>query len=251
MQAGNAGVVISAVGWLSWINILLGGFNLLPAAPLDGGRVLRAILWSRSGDRVRSATTAARTGQVFAYLLIGVGVLEFLALGLIGLWFIFLGWFLLTAAREEESAAVMRSSLANVHVCDIMTPSPMTFPSQMTVADLLDNHLHRYRFSTYPLVNSAGQLEGLTTMGRIRHVRPDVRGSTRLIDTACPLSEAIVAVPSEPVPDLLRRMQGSTDGRALVIDDTGHFVGILSPSDISRFIQLSMLRAQGRASPGH
>jgi len=245
---GDAGVLAGALGWLAWINVLLGGFNLIPAAPLDGGRVLRSVLWRRSGDRVHAATAAARTGQVFAYLLITVGVLEFLYVGLIGLWFVFLGWFLLSAARGEENATVMRASLANVHVRDIMSPDPVTFASAMSVADLLDNQLHRYRFSSYPLVGSAGQVEGLTTMNRIRHVPANARPTTRLIDTACPLSEVPTGAPGEAVPDLLQRMQGSHDGRALVIDDTGRLVGIVSPSDIARFVQLSMLRSQGRSS---
>ncbi len=244
---GGAAVLQGALGWLAWINVLLAGFNLLPAAPLDGGRVLRSILWRRGGDRLRAATTAARTGQAFGYLLIVLGVLEFLEVGLIGLWFVFLGWFLLTAARGEENAAVMRSSLADVHVRDIMTPDPTTFAADMTVADLLDNHLHRYRFSSYPLVGPTGRLEGLTTMSRIRHVPFAARPTTRLIDTACPLPDVPAGSPGEPIPDLLGRMQASTDGRALVLDGSGRLIGIVSPSDIARFVQLSMLRSRGRA----
>jgi Zn-dependent protease len=237
-------ILVSALGWLAWINLLLGAFNLIPAAPLDGGRVLRAVLWKHSGDRVRAATTAARTGQAFGYVLVVLGVLEFLEVGLVGLWYVFLGWFLLLAARSEESAAVMRSSLSDVHVRDIMTPDPITFSSEMTVAELLDNHLHRCRFSSYPLIAPSGKLEGLTTMSRIRHVPPARRPTTRLIDTACPISDVPVGAANEPIPDLLQRMQTSPDGRALVIDSTGGLVGIVSPSDIARFVQLSMLQSQ-------
>ncbi len=245
--AGAAGVIGSALGWLAWINLLLGAFNLMPAAPLDGGRVLRAALWRRSGDRVGAATTAAKAGEVFAYILVGLGVLEFLAVGVIGLWFVFLGWFLLTAARAEQSAVVMRSSLADVHVRDLMTKEPTTFSSSTTVAELIDHQLGHHRFSSYPLAGPDGQLEGLTTMGRLRHVPGHLRQTTRLIDTAAPLSDVPVADPGEPVPDLLQRMQTSPDGRALVIDGSHHLVGIVSPSDIARFMQLSMLQAQGRS----
>ncbi len=132
----HQGIMVNALGWLAWINLLLGVFNLIPAAPLDGGRVLRAVLWKHGGNRVRAATTAARTGQAFGYVLVILGILEFFAVGLVGLWYVFLGWFLLSAARSEESAAVMRSSLSNVHVRDIMTPDPITFSSMMTVAEL-------------------------------------------------------------------------------------------------------------------
>jgi CBS domain-containing protein len=234
---------------LAWINLLLGLFNLIPAAPLDGGRVLRATIWKHSGDRVRAAETAAHSGQAFGYVLVVLGVLEFFAVGLVGLWYVFLGWFLLSAARSEESAAVMRSSLSDVHVRDIMTPDPITFSSEMTVAELLDNQLHRHRFSSYPLVAPNGKLEGLSTMSRIRHVPAVRRPATRLIDTACPLSDVPVGRANEPIPDLLQRMEMSQDGRALVIDDAGRLVGIVSPSDIARFVQVSMLQSQARRAP--
>jgi predicted transcriptional regulator len=174
-----------------------------------------------------------------------LGVLEFLAVGLIGLWYVFLGWFLLLAARGEESAAVMRSSLSDVHVRDVMTPDPITFGSGMTIAELLDHHPHR-QFTSYPLIAANGRLEGLTTLSRIRHVPAIRRMTTRLIDTACPLSDVPLGAPDEPIPDLLQRMHASPDGRALVINNAGHLVGIVSPSDIARMVQLSMLRSQSR-----
>jgi Zn-dependent protease len=242
---GGEGVVGSAFGWLAWINLLLGGFNLMPAAPLDGGRVLRAALWRRSGDRIGAATTAAHAGEVFGYVLVGLGILEFLTVSFLGLWFVFLGWFLLSAARAEKNDVVMRSSLADVHVRDIMTSDPITFSSTTTVAELVDNQLHRYRFSTYPLVSPDGRLEGMATMSRIRHVPAHLRHTTRLIDTACPLSDVPVGKPGEPIPDLLQLMQASPDGRAFVIDDTGRLVGIVSSSDIARYVQLAMLRSRG------
>jgi Zn-dependent protease len=242
---GGDGVVGSALGWLAWINLLLGGFNLMPAAPLDGGRVLRAALWRRSGDRIRAATTAAHAGEVFGYVLVALGILEFLTVSILGLWFVFLGWFLLSAARAEKNDVVMRSSLADVHVRDIMTSDPVTFSSITTVADLLDDQLYRYRFSTYPLVRPDGRLEGMTSMSRIRHVPAHLRHTTRLIDTACPLSDVPVGKPGEPIPGLLQRMQASPYGRAFVIDDMGRLVGIVSPSDIARYVQLAMLRSRG------
>jgi len=249
-DVGTAGVVATALGWLAWMNLLLGAFNLMPAAPLDGGRVLRALLWHRTGDRLRAATVATRTGQVFGYVLVGLGILEFMVAGLIGLWFVFLGWFLLSAARAEETDTVLRSSLADVLVRDIMTDGPTTFPATATVADLLEYQLHRHPFGSYPLTAPDGTLEGLTTLGRIRHVPPAARPSTRLIDTACPIAEVPRAVPDEPVPGLLQRMLASPDGRALVLGPDGRLVGIVSPSDVSRFVQLSVLQTGGTRSGG-
>lgn len=249
-SGGGTGIVVAALGWLAWINLFLGAFNLLPGAPLDGGRVLRAALWRRSGDRVSAATSAAHAGEVLGYVMVALGVIEFFTVSVVGLWFVFLGWFLMSAARAEKGAVVMRSSLADVQVRDIMTPNPTTFYSTTTVGDLIDQQLAHHRFSTFPLVAPDGTLEGLTTMSRIRHVPTHLRQSTRLIDTAASLSEVPVGAPGEPVPNLLQRMQASPDGRAMVIDDHGRLVGMVSPTDIARFVQLSMLRSQGRSVAG-
>jgi Zn-dependent protease/predicted transcriptional regulator len=241
-------VVVSALGWLAWMNLILGGFNLMPAAPLDGGRVLRAALWRRSGDRTSAATTAARAGRVFGYFLIAYGVLEFLAVGIIGLWLAFMGWFLLSAASAEEGSVVMRSALADVLVRDIMTADPVTFDANSTVAHLLDSQLQLHRFNSYPLVESQGRVVGLATMNRIRHLPADRRATTTLMEVAAPIADVPVAAPSEPVAELLGRMQSSPDGRALVLDDQSHLVGIVSPSDIARYVQLCMLRSQTRST---
>lgn len=243
---GTEGVVVAAVGWLAWMNLLLGAFNLVPAAPLDGGRVLRALLWRRSGDRLRAATAAAQAGEAFGYLLIVVGVLEFLTVSVFGLWLVFMGWFLLAAARSEQSSTVMRSSLASVRVADVMTTNPTTFDPAMSVADLVDHELFRLHFGTFPLVGPDGALAGLATVARVRRVAPAQRASTRLADVATPISEVPTAAPGDPVADLLTRMQASHDGRALVLDE-GRLVGVVSPSDVARYVQWCMLQSQGRA----
>lgn len=237
----------SAAGWLAWMNVLLGGFNLIPAAPLDGGRVLRAALWRRGGDHTRASILAARVGQGFAYFLVTLGVLEFLTYSIGGLWFVFLGWFLLSAARAEENGATMGASLLDVRARDVMTPRPSTFPSSTTVADLLDHQLQLLRFSSFPLVGPTSRLEGLATIGRIRRLPANRRATTRLIDVACPIAEVPIATPDEPITTLLGRMQASPDGRALVMDQAGELVGIVSPSDVTRFLQLSLLRSSARS----
>ncbi|MDA8270840.1 MAG: site-2 protease family protein [Actinomycetota bacterium] len=246
LKVGLGGVLIPAMGWLAWMNLLLGGFNLLPGAPLDGGRVLRAFLWYRSNDRLHAASVAAYSGQVLGYMLIGFGIVEFLAGSLGGIWLVFMGWFLLSAARAEESSTVMRSSLAGVHVRDIMTLHPVTFSSTMTVGELLNmEELQGYRFNSFPLVGSDGELEGLATLGRIRRLAPELQSKTRLKDIACPLDEVPVGAADEPIADLLQRMEASPDGRAFVMDANGHLIGIISPTDIARYVQLLMLRSQG------
>src|SRR5574337_1129521 len=112
---GVAHVIVGVAWWLSSINLVLGLFNMLPGAPLDGGRILRAYLWQRHGDRVRAAVSAARGGRILAYALIALGLLQFLAGWLVGgVWMVFIGWFLLVAARTEESQVLTRQALTGV-----------------------------------------------------------------------------------------------------------------------------------------
>ena len=136
-HAGAQGLVVDASSWLWQINLLLAGFNLIPAAPLDGGRVLRALLWRTTGDRNRASVHAARAGLGFGVVLLGLGMVEFALGSPVGLWPAFLGWFLFSAARAEETAAQRRRSVEGLVVGAVMMPSPPVVPSAMTVAELL------------------------------------------------------------------------------------------------------------------
>ena len=113
--------------WLGYINISLGVFNLVPAFPLDGGRLLQSLIWLRTGDRFRATRIAARIGMGFAYLLIAYGLATFVFAGSLigGVWSVFLGWFLLSAARSEEAGGLIRQALSGISVREVMTPNPV------------------------------------------------------------------------------------------------------------------------------
>ena len=242
----GAGELVGAgFAWLAVINVLLAVFNLVPAAPLDGGRILRAWLWQRHGDRVRASVTAARSGRVFGYVLIGVGLMEFAAgAGIGGLWFMFLGWFLLNAARAEETHVLLRGALAGVCARDVMTREPHVAPDWVTVDEFIEEHALRNRFSAFPVVDVGGRLTGLVTLTRIKEVPPERRSSVRVGDVARPLEEVVTAAPAEPLVDLLARLPRDSDGRALVFDD-GQLVGIVTPTDVARAVEWAALLGRG------
>lgn len=244
--AGAPALVVAGAGWLGVVNAVLGIFNLLPAFPLDGGRVLRAVLWMRSGRRRAATDAATRVGAVFAYLMIGLGIVFFFLGDFVnGVWLAFLGWFLLMAARAEAEGAITRDALAGVRVADVMTPDPLTVPGWMSVDELVQRHLLAQRHSSYPIVDLDGRPQGLVTLDVLRRVPPERRAATRLADVAHPLSTVVAARPDEPFSELVGRMGSGPGGRALVFDG-GRLVGIVSPTDVARVLAVADLRAARR-----
>src|SRR5690606_17685310 len=117
LDAVAEGLVVGIFWWLALINLILAVFNMMPAAPLDGGRVLRSFLWRRGGDRYEASMTAARAGRGFGWFLVALGFLQFVAgAGLAGLWLVLIGWFLTTVARAEEEHARVSGALSGVRV---------------------------------------------------------------------------------------------------------------------------------------
>jgi Zn-dependent protease/CBS domain-containing protein len=236
VRGGSAhpGLVLATLSWLGFINILLGVFNLLPAFPLDGGRILQSLIWLG-----------------FAFLLIAYGLLTFFVSFSVvgGIWSVFLGWFLLSAARAEEFGGLIRQALSGISVAEVMTPSPVQAPDNITVEDALHGYILTSRHSTFPTQDADGRLTGLLTLAALKRVAPDARATTLINEIACPLERVPTAHPRDPATNLLDVSDaGCNEGRTLVVDN-GKLVGIVSPSDINRLLQRSSLgRAQVPAS---
>jgi Zn-dependent protease len=226
-------LLAEVLSYLALVNLLLAAFNLVPAAPLDGGRILRAALWAWRGDPYQATVWSAWAGRGFGYLLIGYGGFRVITADLSGLWYALLGLFVVNMASAEERQARVGAALAGLRVGEVMTPHPETATGDSTVGDFLRDVAMLRRHSAFPLVGPDGGVQGMITMNRLRGVAPELRERTRLREVACPPEGIPTASPDEPLSSLLYRMDGCTDGRALVFDD-GRLVGIVSPSDISR-----------------
>jgi CBS domain-containing protein len=240
LTAAGPGLPVSVLGYIAGANLLLAVFNLIPAAPLDGGRVLRAALWRWRRDRVTAAVTAARAGRVFGYVLVALGILQVVTgWGFNGIWLALIGLFIVSAASAEEQQSQLSARLHGIRVRDVMTPDPVTAdPATPVDRFIADTALHN-RFSAYPLTDRHdGQLAGMTTLNRIRSVPVARRATTRLADIACPPDQLPTATPDELLVRLLHRMTDCADGRAVVLDDAGHVVGVVSPTDINRMVLL-------------
>jgi Zn-dependent protease len=237
--AGGPEVVVAAGAWLGLINGLLALFNLLPAYPLDGGRVLRAIVWRRTGDRRRATAVAAAIGTGFGYGLMAFGALIVLSGdGLGGVWLALLGWIVHDAARAEQAAVELRSLLGDARVDDLMTPDPVTVPPDLTVEALIGHFVGLYRCSAFPVVDRDGSPLGLVTLSRLREVPGQLRPTTTVAQVATPLDGVATARPGEPVIDLVARLTPGTGRRALVLD-RGVLVGIVTASDLDRALELA------------
>jgi Zn-dependent protease len=241
---GNGGLPFGVLAYLAATNAMLAVFNLIPAAPLDGGRVLRAALWHWRGNRYTAAVSAARAGRIVGFVMIALGVLQLVTgRGLGGIWLALIGWFVVSAATAEEQQARLSGRLAGTTVSEVMAAQPTVVDGNLTVEDFIAQVALMHRFSTYPLVDPYGRLTGLVTLNRVRAVPPQLRATTRLHEIACPPTEVPTARPEEPLVGLLERMQGCADGRAVVVDETGRVVGVLSASDVARALQLGDLRS--------
>lgn len=236
-EAGAPDLIVGVLGYIGAINILLAVFNLVPAAPLDGGRILRAALWAWRGDRYLAQIWSARAGRVFGLVLIGLGVISLFTGYTGGLWWALIGMFIVTMATTEENHARTGAMLAGLRARDIMTPNPDTTTPDQNVAQFLQDVALTRRHSAFPLLGPAGDVVGMVTINRIRQLPRERHGQATLADIACPLDEVPIARPDELVSDVLVRLSGCADGRALVMDN-GRLVGIISPTDISRAISL-------------
>ncbi len=231
------GVAVTAAMWLAVMNGLLAAFNLLPGAPLDGGRVLRALLWMHYGDRERAEKGAARAGQVLGTVIVGLGIAELLALrSLGGLWLALIGWFLITAAAAEEKAAAAKKALAGVRVADIMTPEPEIATGSETVASFADRVAARSWQTAFPVVRPGAGLIGVVLTSQLARIPPADRERLRLEQVALPVPPRYrAALDDAAVPLLTRRPLG--DEVAAVVVTGGMVTGLVTVRDLERALR--------------
>jgi PDZ domain-containing secreted protein/Zn-dependent protease/CBS domain-containing protein len=227
--------VQGVLGYLTRINLIVLGFNLLPALPLDGGRIFQAWIWRRTGNPTEATVQAAAAGRVFGYLLVVIGLLGLFAdsdLG--GIWLVFVGWFLVQAAGAERTNALLRRTLGSRRVRDAMTPAPVTVPPDLPLDDFVAQ-AWQGRHSTYPVV-ADGELLGLVGVRDVSRVPPDERPSRRVGDIMVPRSELATIDADSELADVLDALDGGS--ARLPVLDGGKLVGILAPSDVAKAIEI-------------
>jgi Zn-dependent protease len=230
--------------WLGPINILLGVFNLIPGFPLDGGRVLRSILWAANRNLRRATQWASWVGQAIAWILIVAGIsmifgvwLPFFGTGFIsGLWLAFIGWFLNNAAVQSYEQVVVEDLLGGVTVAQVMHANSPTVPPDIPVSSLVHDHILGTDERAFPVVDN-DRLVGLVCIEDVRKVPRDKWDTTTVGEIMTPASQLVVATPREEasaaLDDLARR-----DVNQLPVVQDGRLVGTLRRRDIMRWLQL-------------
>lgn len=235
---GGLALVADVLAWLAYINLVLALFNLIPAFPLDGGRLLSSLLWWRSGSRRRGVHQAVWVGRLFAYAMIVLGFVElFFGSVLNGVWIAFLGWFLLSAAGAEETGAVAHEVLRSMPVSAAMTSPVVTIPDWITVRQFLTGVAPGHSFTTYPLHDPAGNLTGVVRLRELLLHRGADQLNQRLRDLADALPVVPRARPDEDLSAMLERVGTALQRRVLVFDGD-RLVGIVSPADVTRLLTL-------------
>jgi Zn-dependent protease len=248
---GGSGLLGAALTWLAWVSVLLGVFNLLPGAPLDGGRLLRALLWWHYHDRARAAVGAARAGRMLGIVLILFGFLDVLAGAIGGIWLALVGWFIINGATGEQFAGQMER-LRGLRADDVMSPVAAGSADWWTVQQLLDRLDPRHVLRpVFPLVDFEGHPSGVITLRNIERVPADRRDDTRLRDLLGPRPvRPLIVERDSQVADMIGplRLHGSI---AVVVDEAGHPIGVITDADLAQaayFAQLGFHRNQEHAS---
>jgi Zn-dependent protease/CBS domain-containing protein len=230
--------------WLGQINILLALFNLVPGYPLDGGRVLRAVLWGITGNLRRATRWASMGGQLFAWMLMGTGIamalgiaVPFFGTGLAGgVWLMLIGWFLNNAALVSHRQLLIREALHDVPVARLMRAPPGSIPPELPVNAFIDDYLMRSDQRAFPVIRGAALL-GLACLADVRRLPREARERATVGQVMTPVAKLSTLRPGDDAADALARL-GSTQVNQLPVIDRGRLVGMVLREDILKWLSL-------------
>ncbi|MFF8996285.1 CBS domain-containing protein [Streptomyces sp. NPDC014983] len=232
-MSGEPQPAVETLAWLTGINILLAVFNALPAAPLDGGRLLRALVWRKTGNPLRATAVATDAGRVLGWVLVGGGLYLFLIGRLFsGFWLVILGWFLIAMATAEGGQAKLRELLSGVPVRQAMGLDPVTVPASLTVAQFLAAPEYRYGHSAFPVVDGEQHPIGLLPLKAAAAV-PDMEQDASITSVVIPIEDIPTPHPDDPLVRVMPELDTSPAHRAVAVEG-GRAVGVVTSSDISR-----------------
>jgi Zn-dependent protease/CBS domain-containing protein len=228
----------AVVLYLAFINAALGVFNLLPGFPLDGGRVLRALVWWRTGSVRRATRTAAHVGKGLALGLMVLGALQILVAGALvgGLWLVLIGLFLRGMAEAGYQSLVLAQALEDATVADVAATDLVAVSPRTSIRELIDGYLLEHGHRAFPVVED-GVVHGLISVSELKGLPVEQREATTVRERMIPLSEQICVAPDATLRDALQQLAFAPGGRLLVMRD-GRLLGMLTRSGLARFVEI-------------
>jgi Zn-dependent protease len=231
------GTAIATIfGYLAWINFVLGTFNLLPGFPLDGGRVFRSIVWSRTHSLVRATRIASRVGTTIAWLMIAGGVVTVITTSLFGLWYVLVGLFLKSASEGAYQTMVVERALEHIVVRDVMREPPEPVGDDWSLQRIVDDRVLG-RAERCIFVQRDGAAVGILTTSDIAAVPRDRWPQTPAHEAMVPADRVIVVAPNASVLDAMKLMQ-EHDIHQVPVLTNGQLVGLLTRADVIRQLEL-------------
>jgi Zn-dependent protease/CBS domain-containing protein len=228
--------VMGVIAYLAWINWMLALFNLVPAFPLDGGRVLRAALWHWKGDLTRATRIAARFGTGFGILLMAYAIYRlFLGDTISAVWYFMIGMFLRAASRMSYEQVLLRSALAGEPVSRFMHSNPVTVSPELPIRQLIDDYFARYGFTLFPVVDESQDVVGCVTTDDVRGLPKEEWDRRRVSEVAKPCSEANTIGPDTDALKALTKIR-DTGASGLLVTDRNHLLAIVYPQDVLDFL---------------
>jgi Zn-dependent protease len=236
-DAGTSGV-LSMVAWLAMINLLVLVFNLLPAFPMDGGRIVRAIAWWRTGDRSSATRFAARLGRVFAWIFVGVGLLlifDGYVFG--GVWLALIGFVVNGSARAATAQTAITGRISKLVVADVMDREPVAISDRLTVEQALDEYFLRYRWPWFPVIDTAHRFLGLVVRDKADEV-PETSRTTSLVADVLERDDGTFQVRDDaPLDTLLANRSLRRFGAVFAVDSDGKLMGVITAEQVGRALR--------------
>jgi len=237
--AGAPPILTAPIAYLAGINLLVGIFNLLPGFPMDGGRVLRSVLWGATHNLLKATRWASRAGQAIGYSMVAVGVFGVLGIipgGIDLVWLAFLGWFLAGLAESSYQQQVVKSRLSHVALSSVMTSPVLVAPGEIDLETMVDGYFLGRRHSRYPIAVN-GELVGMLSLAQAKNVPRERWPDTRAADVADKDLSRLVVPASASVDRVMERLVGGGPGAVLVVDPSGELAGIVTRTDLIHALQ--------------
>ncbi|HDQ73670.1 MAG TPA: site-2 protease family protein [Chloroflexi bacterium] len=236
---------ITLLSWLGSVNVILGIFNLIPGFPLDGGRVLRSILWTITDDLRRATQWASWVGQAIAWVMIVTGIgmafgvqVPIFGQGLInGLWLAFIGWFLNTASAQSYQRLLIKDALSDISVSRIMRSDPPTTTADISIDALVHNHIMQSDDQAFPVLDE-GEFVGIVTLDDVRSASRNTWQDKTVREIMTPREQLVTSFPDECADEAMNKLTQRNVRQLPVLQDDGSLAGVLRRQDLIKWLQL-------------